>query len=159
MARRAARRRRSGPSYEEVKAQINAREEEKKRQSVENYQYQELVGDNRIASSKQDIQNTVDPEEKMLKIMDLLTEVQPIPDVGDYYTFIYNAKTKGLKYDQHPLIACVDVQGWGFKGLNFHWGTVRNYTWGELPGQMHLVRNSEINDLRDINYAFYKTVL
>ena len=34
------------------------------------------------------------------------------------------AKTKGLEYDQHPLIACIDVQRWGFRGINYHLGKV-----------------------------------
>ena len=47
-------------------------------------------------------------EEMMLEIMDVLNEtVTPIPDVGNFYTFVYNAKTPGETYDQHPLIACI----------------------------------------------------
>ena len=53
MARRAKRRRSGGPSYEEVKAQIEAREEEKRlkreeRQSADEFQFEGQVGDNRI---------------------------------------------------------------------------------------------------------------
>ena len=160
MARRAKRRRAGGPSYEEVKAQINAREEERAlRNKPDEYQYVEEVGSNRISSHKEDIQSMVDPEDMMLKIMELLTDIQVVPDIGDYYTFIYNAKTKGLEYDQHPLIICTNVHSWGFRGINFHWGKVRNYTWAELPGQLHSVRASELNDLRDIGYAKFKIVL
>jgi len=87
--------------------------------------------------------------------MEILVDTQPIPDVGDYYTFIYNAKTPGIEYDQHPLIACLEIYKWGFKGLNYHWGQVRNYTWEEVPGFLHVVRNSELQDLRDIGYAYF----
>ena len=37
---------------------------------------------------------TNDPEEMMLEIMEQLNDtVTPIPEVGQYYTFVYNAKT------------------------------------------------------------------
>lgn len=126
---------------------------------LDEYQYVEEVGSNRIAPYKEEIKSMSDPEDKMLRITELLADIQLIPDIGDYYTFIYNAKTSRIDYDQHPLIACIDVQKWGFRGLNYHWGKFRNYTWEEIPGQLHSVRASELNDLRDIGYAYFKTSL
>ena len=64
-----------------------------------------------------------------------------------------NAKTPNITYDQHPLIACTDLQSWGFKGLNFHWRQSRNYTWEELSGQLYIVQNNELDDLLAIPYA------
>ena len=97
---------------------------------------------------------TNDPEEMMLEIMELLNDtVTPIPEVGQYYTFVYNAKTPEITYDQHPLIACTDLQAWGFKGLNFHWQQSRNYTWEELAGQLYVVQYDELDDLLAIPYA------
>ena len=97
---------------------------------------------------------TNDPEEMMLEIMDLLKDtVTPIPEVGKFYTFVYNAKTPRIRYDQHPLIACTDLQQWGFKGLNFHWRQSRNYTWEELAGQLYIVQYDELDDLLAIPYA------
>jgi len=122
-------------------------------------QYISLVGPNRIIGIKDDLKMMDDPEDMMILIMDTLKEIEMIPDVGNYYTFIYRAKTPDVEYDQHPLIACLDVQKWGFRGLNFHWGQARNYTWEEIPGQLHLVRKSEINDLRDISYALFRRTL
>jgi hypothetical protein len=124
---------------------------------IDQFQFEEEVGSNRISSYKNQILSTTDSEDKMIKIMEILTDIQLIPDVGDYYTFIYNAKTPGIKYDQHPLIACIEVKRWGFRGLNYHWGKIRNYTWEEVPGQLHVVRNTELNDLRDINYGYFLT--
>ena len=70
---------------------------------------------------------TDDPEEMMMEIMELLNNtVTPIPEVGKFYTFVYNAKTPGKTYDQHPLIACTSLETWGFKGINFHWRQSRN---------------------------------
>lgn len=126
---------------------------------IDEFQFEEEVGSNRISPIKDRLQSMSDPEDMMLEIMGALTDIQIIPDVGDYYTFIYNAKTKGMEYDQHPLIACIEVQRWGFKGLNYHWGKVRNYTWEEIPGQLHVVRASELNDLRQIGYQYIQTTL
>ena len=84
--------------------------------------------------------NTTDPEEIMLIIMEVFNQtVTPIPDPGNFYTFVYNAKTPNETYDQHPLIACMELFPWGFRGLNFHWQKYRNYTWDELAGQLYIV--------------------
>ena len=97
---------------------------------------------------------TDDPEEMMMEIMELLNNtVTPIPEVGKFYTFVYNAKTPGETYDQHPLIACTSLEQWGFKGLNFHWQQSRNYTWNELAGQLYIVQWNELDDLMAIPYA------
>ena len=111
--------------------------------------------DNRVRASLSELNNqTNDPEEMMLEIMDALNNtVTPVPDVGNFYTFVYNAKTPGESYDQHPLIACMGLFPWGFRGLNFHWQKYRNYTWGELAGQLYIVRPNELDDLLAIPYA------
>ena len=97
---------------------------------------------------------TDDPEEMMLEIMELLNDtVTPIPEVGKFYTFVYNAKTPGKTYDQHPLIACTSLETWGFKGINFHWRQSRNYTWEELAGQLYIVQYNELDDLMAIPYG------
>ena len=111
--------------------------------------------ENRIKRSLSPLNaRTKDPEEMMLEIMEVLNDtVTPIPDVGKFYTFVYNAKTPGLQYDQHPLIACIELFQWGFRGLNFHWQDYRNYTWNELPGQLYIVQWNELDDLLNIPYA------
>ena len=110
---------------------------------------------NRVRESLSELNNkTNDPEEMMLEIMEALNNtVTPIPDVGNFYTFVYNAKTPGESYDQHPLIACTSLERWGFRGINFHWQKYRNYTWGELAGQLYIVKPNELDDLLAIPYA------
>ena len=109
---------------------------------------------NRIEPIKEELETTNDPEDLMLMIMEALKgTVSPIPEVGKFYTFVYNAKTPRIQYDQHPLIACTDLQQWGFKGLNFHWQQSRNYTWEELAGQLYIVDYNELDDLLAIPYA------
>jgi len=103
--------------------------------------------DNQINNS------TNDPEEMMMKIMELLSgTVTPIPDVGGFYTFIYNAKTPNISYDQHPLIACTEVLRWGFRGINLHLRKSRQYTWDEVAGQLYIVQYDEVDDLMKIPY-------
>ena len=97
--------------------------------------------------------NTNDPEEMMMQIMELLSgTVTPIPDVGGFYTFIYNAKTPNISYDQHPLIACTEVLRWGFRGINLHLRKSRQYTWDEVAGQLYIVEYDEVDDLMKIPY-------
>lgn len=97
--------------------------------------------------------NTTDPEEIMLLIMELFTIEEILPEVGKFYTFIYNPKTPNITYDQHPLIACVDLFKWGFRGLNFHWQDYRNYTWEEVAGKLHLVEFQELDELLALQYG------
>ncbi len=114
---------------------------------------------NRIEPIKEELEAAVnDPEEMMMIIMEALNDtVTPIPEVGNYYTFIYNAKTPDITYDQHPLIACTSLERWGFKGLNFHWRQSRNYTWEELAGQLYIVDYNELDDL--LNFPYGKFIL
>ena len=111
--------------------------------------------DNRVRQYLSDLNNrTNDQEEMMMEIMEALNDtVTPIPEVGGFYTFVYNAKTTGETYDQHPLIACTSLERWGFRGLNFHWRKYRNYTWEELAGQLYVVQYNELDDLLAIPYA------
>ena len=61
---------------------------------------------NRIEPILNTINDIMDQEEQMLMIMDALKDtVTPIPEAGTYCTFVYTAKTPGIKYDQHPLVA------------------------------------------------------
>ena len=119
----------------------------------------EMEEDNRVREYLSDLNNrTNDPEEMMMEIMEVLNDtVTPIPEVGQFYTFVYNAQTPNITYDQHPLIACTDLQSWGFKGLNFHWRQSRNYTWEELAGQLYIVQNNELDDLLAIPYGKFIT--
>ena len=114
---------------------------------------------NRIEPIKEDLAAAVNnPEEMMMIIMQALNDtVTPIPEVGQFYTFVYNAKTPEKQYDQHPLIACTDLFRWGFRGINFHWQSSRNYTWEELTGQVYMVKSIELDDLLAIPYAKFIT--
>ena len=112
----------------------------------------------RVRKLKQEIdrKDIKDPEDIMLLIMEYFTEKTWIPEVGKFYTFVYNPKTPDIEYDQHPLIACTEVQRWGFKAINFHWRQSRNYTWEELAGQLHVVKYEELDELLALQYGKFR---
>ena len=97
--------------------------------------------------------NTTDPEEIMLFIMEIFTIEVLYPEPGKFYTYVYNAATPNLTYDQHPLIACTGLFRWGFRGLNFHWQEYRNYTWEEIAGKLHVVEFQELDELLALQYG------
>ena len=116
------------------------------------------VNENRIEGIKEELNGISDSEDMMLEIMGALNDtVEAIPSVGNYYTFVYNAQTAGKQYDQHPLVAVTDIFSWGFRGINFHWQSSRNYTWNELAGQLYMVKSIELDDLLAIPYAKFIT--
>ena len=109
---------------------------------------------NRIEPIINELNETHDQEDQMLMIMEALNNtVTPIPEVGQFCTFVYNAKTPGISYDQHPLVAVTELYRWGFRGLNFHWRDYRQYTWEELAGQVYIVKPEELDDLLSIQYG------
>ena len=111
----------------------------------------------RVAELQKKLDGSEDPESIMLNILEVFRDSELIPDVGKYYTFIYIPKTNEITYDEHPLVAVTAVERWGFKGINFHWGQARNYTWEEIVGKLHVVRQNEIGYLRSLKYAKFVT--
>jgi hypothetical protein len=93
-----------------------------------------------------------DPEDLMLVIIEIMNQEILYPEVGKFYTFIYNAKTPDIDYDQHPLIACTSIYNWGFKGTNFHWRETRSYTWEEIAGKLHVIEYNELDEMLSIPY-------
>lgn len=97
-----------------------------------------------------------DPDDIMYKVLEVLTEEVLLPEPGKFYTFIYQAKTPNMEYDEFPLVACTDIQKWGFRGFSFHWNKQRNYTWEEIVGKLHVVRSDELEDARSLSYAKFR---
>ena len=92
----------------------------------------------------------------MLIILDVFKKEVLYPEIGKFYTFVYNPKTPNISYDQHPLIACTSLERWGFKGINFHWRKSRNYTWEEVAGKLHVVEYNELDELLSIPYEKFR---
>ena len=110
----------------------------------------------RTEELQEQIEELNDADDIMMNIMEVFSQTEIIPNVGNYYTFVYNAKTPGV-FDEFPLVAVTYVDRWGFRGLNFHWGTSRNYTWNEIVGNLHIIQNDEIDYMRSLSYAKFKT--
>ena len=111
---------------------------------------------NRLERDVSNIIGLDDADDRMLAVTEILTETEVVPDVGKYYTFIYAPKTPRIRYDQFPLIACVGLFQWGFRGYNFHWPAFRNYTWEEVVGYLHTAYPLEMPDLRSIPYQNFQ---
>lgn len=107
---------------------------------------------NRIRSVIDSINGKEDPDDVMLMLLDVLEESGSLPKVGRYYTFVYNPKTTNIQYDQNPLVGVTEVFQWGFRGINFHWGDVRQYTWNEIAGQLYEIYKEELADAREIPF-------
>ena len=111
---------------------------------------------NRIRPVLDELLGIEDPDELMLEILGILKITDLVPSAGKYYTFVYKAKTPMIRYDEHPLVAVTTIYSWGFRGINYHWGTYRQYTWEEVIGPVHLVYREELKDLRALPYAKFR---
>ena len=99
------------------------------------------------------IEGAEDADLIMMNIPQIFNETDLIPDAGKFYTFVYQAKTPKLEYDEHPLVAVTEVFRWGFKGYNYHWRQIRQYTWAEVVGSLHIVRENEVRYLSSLPYG------
>ena len=99
------------------------------------------------------VEGAEDADLIMMNILQIFNETDLVPDAGKFYTFIYQAKTPRLEYDEHPLVAVTEVFRWGFKGYNYHWRQMRQYTWAEVVGSLHIVRENEVRYLSSLPYG------
>jgi len=107
---------------------------------------------NRIRSVMDNIIGMEDPDDVMMELMSTIPESGKAPSAGKYYAFVYNPKTPNILYDQNPLVAVTEVFEWGFRGLNYHWGEMRQYTWNEIPGQLYEIYPEELADARELPF-------
>ena len=107
---------------------------------------------NRIRPVLDDLIGIEDPDDLMEEILGVVKETGKIPSVGNFYIFVYFCKTPNIQYDAHPFVAVTEVFKWGFKGINFHWGQMRQYTWDEIVGSLHLVYDEEVRDLQELPF-------
>ena len=110
----------------------------------------------RISSIRDNLIGTEDADDLMLEIISVLSEGGKVPEAGEFYVFVYNPKTPNIRYDQNPLVAVTQVLDWGFRGINFHWGENRQYTWSEVAGGLYQVSDDELNDLDGIPFAKFR---
>ena len=111
----------------------------------------------RISGIMKDLKGTEDPDDLMLSIIEALDQIAWAPEEqGAFFTFVYSPKTPNISYDSNPLVAVTEVFEWGFKGINFHWGQSRSYTFQEVVGQLYQVTNEELQDLNTIPFAKFR---
>jgi len=111
---------------------------------------------NRVREISDNLVGNEDPDDLMLELMNVLQEGGKTPEAGKFYIFVYNPKTPNINYDQNPLVAVTEVFQWGFRGINFHWGEPRQYTWSEIAGGLYEAYPAEIKDLQAIPFAKFK---
>ena len=111
---------------------------------------------NRVRSVIDGVIGTEDPDDLMLELLSVLQEGGKVPESGKYYVFVYNPKTPNIQYDQNPFVAVTDVFEWGFRGINFHWGEIRQYTYNEIVGQIYEVYSEEVSDVREIPFGKFR---
>ena len=97
------------------------------------------------------------PTRNMGILLSTLSPSTIVPEPNKYYTFIYKAKTRGIRYDMHPLILCGSIFKWGFNGYNVHWNTPRQYSWAEVISNLYEVSDEEFDTLRDVPLAKFKS--
>lgn len=107
---------------------------------------------NRVRNVLRNLIGNEDPDDLMQDLMKVLTKSGKIPQPGKFYIFVYIPKTSNIQYDQNPFVAVTDVYKWGFRGINFHWGEKRQYTWDEVFGDIYEVYASEVRDLQEIPF-------
>lgn len=107
---------------------------------------------NRVRAITNSLVGNETSDDLMEKILESLNITEKFPTVGKFYTFVYFPKTSGIEYDTHPLVGVTNIFNWGFKGINFHWGKQRQYTWDEIVGDLHLVYSQELKDLQAIPF-------
>ena len=114
---------------------------------------------NRVRKILEDLIGIKNSDDKMMAILEAVKDtVTPVPIPYKYYTFVYNAETPNILYDQFPLIYCEDISqskdGYiYFSGLNFHFPMRRVYRIDRVVGQLYEVDVGEISDLIEITYA------
>jgi len=92
-------------------------------------------------------------DEIMVVIQEIFNDVEKYPRPGNIYTFVYNAKTPGIQYDQYPLLMVESISLSGFKGYNVHWSDHRNYVWEGVGSSFHIIkRGEEFDYLHDVPY-------
>ena len=65
----------------------------------------------RTEELQEQIEELSDADDIMMNIMEVFSQTEIIPNAGNYYTFVYNAKTPGV-YDEFPLVAVTGVENW-----------------------------------------------
>ena len=102
-------------------------------------------------------QTTENPDYNMSLLLNTLTPSVIIPQLDQYYVFVYKAKTPRIQYDQNPFITCTGVYKWGFSGFNYHWKQPRRYSWNEVISNLYEVQEDEVQIVMNFPIAKFRT--
>lgn len=97
------------------------------------------------------------PDYNMRMLMETITPSVIVPQLSKYYVFVYNAKTRNIRYDQNPFIMCTGVHRWGFSGYNYHWNSQRNYSWNEVVTNLYEIEEDEAETMLSYPTAHFRT--
>ena len=100
---------------------------------------------------------TNNPTRNMNILLASLDRSTIVPMPNKYYTFVYKAKTPRITYDMYPLILCGSIYSGGFNGINVHWGTIRQYSFGEVRSNVYELSEEEFETLKDVPLAKFAT--
>tara|TARA_B100001996_G_scaffold118317_1_gene89554 strand:+ start:25985 stop:26329 length:345 start_codon:yes stop_codon:yes gene_type:complete len=109
----------------------------------------------RLSEILKEYTGSEDVDDVYQEVLGVLSEGD-VPQIGKYYTFVYRPKTPNLRYDEYPLVAVTSIFDWGFKGINFHWGESRQYTFPEIIGGLYNITDLEIDDARNLSFGKYR---
>ena len=109
----------------------------------------------RIAPLVNELAGTESADDVMQEVLGVFTEGSA-PETGNIYVFVYRPKTPNIRYDEHRLVAVTSFYSWGFKGINFHWGQSRQYTFSDVVGGLYRATNEELRDLNTLPFAKFR---
>lgn len=113
---------------------------------------------NRIRPILNNIFGIENPDDLMNEILSAIEDsnVGMLPSPGNYYTYIYYAKTPRITYDRYPLIRSGPLLPRGFMGFNYHLGEMRQYNTTDnerLITGLYKINEQEFESLRRIPYG------
>jgi len=109
--------------------------------------------ENRVRQVVDNLIGIENSDDIMTELISVLKEGGKSASTGKYYTFFYDAKTTGRPYDQHPLVGVTEVFSWGFRGINFHWGDRRQYSYDQIIGGLYEIYPEEMSDVIELSFA------
>ena len=95
---------------------------------------------NRISPVLDRLIGIEDPSELVTELEEVISDSVSAPEAGQFF-------------DVNPLVAVTEVYSWGFRGVNFHHGQYRTYSFSNLVGQTYRVYPEEIKDLQALPFG------
>ena len=108
---------------------------------------------NRISPVLDRLIGIEDPSQLVTELEEVISDSVSPPEAGQFFVFSYVPKKADTIFDVNPLVAVTEVYSWGFRGVNFHHGQFRTYSFSNLVGQTYRVYPEEIKDLQALAFG------